>query len=58
LLTFFGLVEEIEVLNEVEAVCEELDVLCDGVTIFSFGSSQSWWFFRVFNPGKHCLSFN
>ena len=58
LLTFFCLVEEIEILTEVEAVCEELDVLCDGVIFFSFGLSQPSWFFGVFNPCKHCLSFN
>ena len=57
LLTFFCLVEEIEMLT-VEAVCEELDVLCDGVIFFSFGLSQPSWFFGVFNPCKHCLSFN
>jgi hypothetical protein len=41
LLTFVCLVEEIEVLTEVEAVCEELDVLCDGVSIFPFGSKNN-----------------
>ena len=56
---FVCLVEEIEVLTEVEAVCEELDVLCDGVrNVFFWFNSQPSWFFRVFNPGKYCLSFN
>ena len=41
LLTLFCLVEEIEVLTEVETLCEELDVLCDGVTIFPFGLTFS-----------------
>ena len=54
------LVEEIDVLAvfEVVAVCKELDVLYDGAIILSLCFSQSNWFFRVFNPGKHCFSFN
>ena len=39
----------IEVLTEVEAACEELDVLCDGVGIFSFGLTVSRVGFFVFS---------
>jgi hypothetical protein len=49
LLTFFCSVEEIEVLTEVEAVFEKLDVLCDGVRIFSFGLTVSRVGFSVFS---------
>ena len=48
LLTFFCLVEETEALTGVESVCEELDVLCDGVRIFSFGLTVSRVGFRCF----------
>jgi hypothetical protein len=56
LLTCVCLVEEIDVLTEVEAVCEELDFLCDADFFFWLNSQPSW-LFRVFNPGKHCFEF-
>jgi len=52
LVLFFCLVEpaeEFEILTEVVAVWEELDVLCDGVTIFSFGLPVSRVGFSVFS---------
>ena len=54
----FFVVEEIEVLTEVVAVWEELDVLWCFYICFFWFTSKSSWFFGVLNPGKHCLSFN
>jgi hypothetical protein len=52
-----GVVEEIEVLTEVVAVWEELDVLWCFYICFFWFTSKSSLYFGVLNPGKHCLSF-